>query len=460
MEADNDLLAKRRYNPAGAALAETGLYHSFRLDDGVILHGVLSLEQLEARLAAFRLPLDLAGRRVLDIGAWDGYFAFEMERRGADVTAIDYVDLDTFRAVHRAIQSQVTFLRMDVYELDPKVHGTFDIVLCLGVLYHLKHPLLALEKMCAVTADQCIVETFVIDGESTRQGVRPPLPFLEFYERDELGGQLDNWCGPTVSAVESVVRAAGFASAEVLLVTPTHATVAAHRKWKNLPPDDEDAVRLVGLNCHAHAGKSFQSRKEEYIALWCEWKAPAAPPLSSVFPEVSGFGVAPMSCTLTSVGLLVSLRVPPGLAPGTHSARLKIGNSRWSDPLEFFVDLPPIDTIPTIVIAQDGIQWLSDEVDWGTGGWLSLWAEGLSAEADPGNTVVEINGLPHFPDKVCPENGQINVQLRPLILPGLCEVRIGHRGQFGPAKTIKVKGRPPTIRGLEALQVNASMAAL
>ncbi len=274
METDDDLLSRRRENPTRSPLAETGLYHSFRLDDGVVLRGALSLEELEERVAAFRLPLDLTGRRVLDVGPWDGYFAFEMERRGADVTAIDYVDLDTFRALHRAMKSRVKYHRMDVYEIDPKLHGTFDIVLCLGVLYHLKHPLLGLEKLCAVTVDECIVDTFVIDGETWRQGVQPTLPFLEFYERDEHGGQLDNWFGPTVGAVESLVRAAGFASAEVLRVTGTTAIVAAHRKWKSLPPDQDDAIRLIGLNCHAHHGRAFQSRKEEYIALWCDWKTP------------------------------------------------------------------------------------------------------------------------------------------------------------------------------------------
>jgi hypothetical protein len=127
--------------------------------------------------------------------------------------------------------------------------------------------------------------------------------------------------------------------------------------------------------------------------------------------------------------------------------------------LEFYVDLPTAEQIPTIVTAQDGVQWHSDEVDWGNGGWLSLWAKGLSAQADPGNTVVEINGIPHFPDSVSAESRQINVKLRPLILPGIAEVRLCHRGQFGPAKTIKVKGQPPTIRGLEALQVNAPVEA-
>ena len=131
-----------------------------------------------------------------------------------------------------------------------------------------------------------------------------------------------------MSAVESLIRAAGFASAEVLRVTPTMATVAAYRKWNHLPPEEGNLIKLIGLNCHAHAGRAFQSRKEEYIELWSEWPDATAPPLSSVFPEVGGFGVAPMYCTLTPSGLLLtSFRLPPGLAPGSHSARLKIGTS-------------------------------------------------------------------------------------------------------------------------------------
>jgi hypothetical protein len=117
------------------------------------------------------------------------FFTFEMERRGADVTAIDYVDLDTFRELHGTFGSRARYESLDVYELDPKRNGVFDIVLRLGVLYHLKHPLLALERICAVTRELCILETFVVDGEAWQQGIRPPLPFIEFYEGEELGGQ-------------------------------------------------------------------------------------------------------------------------------------------------------------------------------------------------------------------------------------------------------------------------------
>ncbi len=132
MEPEIDLVAKRRSNPVRDILASRGLYHSFRLPGGEVLPGVMTLQDQERRLAAFNLPMDLEGRRVLDIGPWDGYFTFEMEARGAAVTAIDYVDLDTFRALHRLFGSRATYRRMDVYELDPERDGQFDIVLCLG----------------------------------------------------------------------------------------------------------------------------------------------------------------------------------------------------------------------------------------------------------------------------------------------------------------------------------------
>lgn len=157
-----DLITKRQQNPARQALAETGLYHSFRLPDGRLLRGAMDMQLQEERLASFRLPDNLTGKRVLDIGPWDGYYTFEMERRGAAVVAIDYVDLDTFRVLHKAMKSHVQYLKLDVYELDPARIGTFDIVLCLGVLYHLKHPLLALEKICAVTRDSCIIGNKVL----------------------------------------------------------------------------------------------------------------------------------------------------------------------------------------------------------------------------------------------------------------------------------------------------------
>jgi len=440
----------RSRNPVREGLERTGLYHSFRLPDGRILEGAMPLEFLEGRVASFNLPQDLRGKRVLDIGPWDGYFTFEMERRGAEVTAIDYADLDTFRALHRAYNSRARYLRLDLYELDPVRHGIFDIVLCLGVLYHLKHPLLALEKICAVTRDVAIIETVVVDGEARQKGVCPPFPYVEFYERDELAGQLDNWSGPTVNAVEALVRAAGFAEAEVLGVSNEGARVAAHRKWRNRPPDEAPAVGLRAVSSNHNRGRSFLSSKEEYLVLWCHWDTAEEPSIFDVYPEVDGYGIAPLSAAVAQNGLQVCVRMPPGLSPGPHRVRLKIGRSGWSDTREFFIDLPEGPPLKLRSV-QDGVSWTDNQMDWAGGGWLTVWVDGLTAEADLGNTTVEIGGVPHLPEAVHIDTGQINVQLRPVVFAGLNEVVVVHRGARSGPRMVQVVGNPPAIRGLERL---------
>lgn len=449
---NDDARAIRRTNPARDGLERTGLYHSFRLPDGEVLQGAMDLEFQEERLASFDLPGDLTGHDFLDIGPWDGYYSFELERRGARVTAIDYVDLDTFRELRQFFGRQVCYLQLDIYELSPAIHGTFSFVLCFGVLYHLKYPLIALEKVCAVTTDLCLIDTLVVDGKSWQQGIHPPLPYIEFYETDELSGQLDNWCGPTVGAVEALVRAAGFAEAEIRHVTDTSVRVAAHRKWRNLPSDELPALELLGINSHRHPGRSFLTAKEEYLTLWCKWDEPSAPPLHIVFPEVDGYGVAPMSCVLTPEGLQVGFRVPPGLSIGEHSARLKIGLHGWSSKASFYIDLSDIITPVSIVSGQDSSTWETNTVLWANGGWLTLWVDGLTAEADAGNTVVWIADVPHAPDAVRHDLGQINVRLRPVISGGEHPVWVIHRGSKSNVVEIQVVGVPPTVKGLERLR--------
>jgi hypothetical protein len=317
-------------------------------------------------------------------------------------------------------------------------------------LYHTKHPLLALERCCAVTEGVCIVETFVVDAEEWLQGERPALPYLEFYEHAELAGQHDNWCGPTISAVEALARAAGFAWTEVLHVDGNRASVAAHRRWRSLPSDETGPVQVLGVHAHAHRGRSFNSAKEQYLQVWCSWKANEAPALNSVYPEVNGLGVAPLAATKVDERLVVYVRLPPGLAPGTHEVRLKVGNAGWSAPERIYVDLPPITGQLTIVAIQDGLTWSENTVDWnqGRGGWLSVWTTGLSAEADPGNTIVEIDGIPHQPHVIEGTRGQINVRLRALICAGAHTVRVVHREAVSPTVSLTVRGTPPSIPGL------------
>jgi tRNA (mo5U34)-methyltransferase len=128
---------------------------------------------------------------VLDIGAWDGFFSFEAERRGA---------------------SRVEDVDIDVLDLRPeRVGGTFDVVFFLGVLYHLPNPLLALERVASVASDLLILET-VVDMVGVRR------PTAAFYPGRELNDDPTNWWGPNEAAVHGMLRAVGFE--DVRTVTP------------------------------------------------------------------------------------------------------------------------------------------------------------------------------------------------------------------------------------------------
>ena len=158
------------------------------------------------------MPADLAGRPVLDIGAWDGFFSFEAERRRADrVVALDHVTWNDpafgrggFDLACRALNSKVEGVDCDLYAMTREaVGGVFDLVLFLGVLYHLEHPLLGLRNVANVCGRQLIVETHVDMQESDR-------PLLAYYPADECAGDASNWFGPNRAAVEAMLKAVGF----------------------------------------------------------------------------------------------------------------------------------------------------------------------------------------------------------------------------------------------------------
>ncbi len=164
------------------------------------------------------MPEELSGRSVLDVGAWDGYFSFEAERRGARrVLATDWYcwggpgwgTKDGFNLARRALNSHVDDLEVDVLDLSPERIGTFDLEIFLGVLYHMRHPMLALERVANVCADQLILSTQI-------DLIDVPRPALAFYPDVALAGDPTNWFGPNLAAVEGMLRAAGFKRMEIV----------------------------------------------------------------------------------------------------------------------------------------------------------------------------------------------------------------------------------------------------
>jgi tRNA (mo5U34)-methyltransferase len=192
-------------------------YHTIDLGGGVVTKGI---DDSPFRLARLDLPQSLAGLTVLDIGAWDGFFSFEAERRGAArVVASDYFSWHGdgwgskagFELARRALGSKVEDLDIDVMDLSAERVGQFDVVFFLGVLYHLRHPLLALERIASVTRKLLVLET-VVDMAGIKR------PAVAFYPGRELNNDPTNWWAPNLPALHGMLHDVGFA--DVRTVTP------------------------------------------------------------------------------------------------------------------------------------------------------------------------------------------------------------------------------------------------
>lgn len=157
--------------------AEDYWFHQIDLGDGLVTPG-WSNARVD-KLPYFGLPDDMSGMRVLDIGCAEGFFSFEAERRGAaEVVAIDgWPDsIRRFNICRDALGSKVTAHDATVYDLDPKSFGTFDLVMFFGVLYHLRHPLLSIQRIASVATGTLLLQTLSFESEGV--GDEPMARFL------------------------------------------------------------------------------------------------------------------------------------------------------------------------------------------------------------------------------------------------------------------------------------------
>jgi tRNA (mo5U34)-methyltransferase len=216
--------------PPGASLddlrervGEYSWYHTIELAPGLVTEGLFDHRPLVPR---YGLPDDLSGTRAIDVGAQDGFWAFELERRGASVVALDLdrpEDLDWpahlreqaaggfplargegLEIARRALGSSVERVGMSIYDATPEaLGGRFDLVFCGSLLIHLRDPMLALERMAAL----CRGRLVVAEEYSRRLEWMPGRPAAEF--RGESPWM--TWWIPTSRGWESMVRCAGFA---------------------------------------------------------------------------------------------------------------------------------------------------------------------------------------------------------------------------------------------------------
>jgi tRNA (mo5U34)-methyltransferase len=201
-------------------------FHQIEVAPGIITPGLVATAEY---LKQLKLPADLTGKRVLDIGAWDGFYSFECERRGAaEVIAIDGAPSLSFDVAHELLGSRVKFYTLNIYDLKPELLGQFDLVLCLGVLYHLRHPLLGLEKARSVCKGSLILETAVCDHyfiDANRMphelGHLAPLmltvPIARFYPDAEYNNDMTNWWAPNLVGLHAMLASVGFTPQETLM---------------------------------------------------------------------------------------------------------------------------------------------------------------------------------------------------------------------------------------------------
>ncbi|RJP14329.1 MAG: TIGR04290 family methyltransferase [Candidatus Abyssobacteria bacterium SURF_5] len=197
------------------------------------------------------LPDDLSGCHALDVGCNAGFYSFQLARRGATVLGIDidhhYLRQAQWAAEKFELQRQVSFEYMQVYEI-ARLKEDFDVVWFMGVFYHLRYPLLALDILSRKTKKMLVFQTLTMPEEEVYTpppdiGIHqrelmlqpgwPKMAFIEF----QLNGDPTNWWAPNRAAVEAILRSCGLE----ILHRPAHETYIC-RPGKGGPSRSENFI--------------------------------------------------------------------------------------------------------------------------------------------------------------------------------------------------------------------------
>lgn len=230
-------------------------FHNLRLPDGRQTapdHPLGDFPAYKWRRLAPRLPADLSGWRALDIGCNAGFYSIELARRGAEVTAIDlderYLRQAAWAAHQFGLADRVRFERMQVYDLARR-DEQFDLVLFMGVFYHLRYPLLGLDIVTAKVRRMLVFQTMTMPGDEVCEhtdglGIDertamaeagwPKLAFIEH----SLAGDPTNWWAPNHAGVEALLRSSGMRVTgrlghEIYLSEPDPDRPACVRTWNS-----------------------------------------------------------------------------------------------------------------------------------------------------------------------------------------------------------------------------------
>jgi tRNA (mo5U34)-methyltransferase len=211
-------------------------FHNLHLPDGTETcphHELGDFPAFKWKHIAPHLPERMDGWTALDVGCNAGFYSFELARRGARVTAIDsdehYLDQARWAASEYGLAGRIDFRAMQVYEL-ARAQRTWDLVLFLGVLYHLRYPALGLDIVSRCVGRLLVFQSLTMPSEAPPESVpddlglderdqlaRPGWPKMAFIERS-LAGDGTNWWAPNAACVAALLRSSGLR----ILATPGH----------------------------------------------------------------------------------------------------------------------------------------------------------------------------------------------------------------------------------------------
>jgi tRNA (mo5U34)-methyltransferase len=211
-------------------------YHTIELRPGVVTRGVFNHRPVADK---FGLPKSLAGKTALDVGTADGFWAFELERRGAaKVTAVDVACLgesdllpvvrarwpearltntqwpQRFATAHHSLGSKVDYRHCSIYDLSPDRVGTFDVVFCGSLLLHLMNPLKALIGIRSVTRELAVIETAVVDPDLEQQSPGRPIMLFGVLDHETAPGENVTYWRFSTKALCDMLIYAGFRTVE------------------------------------------------------------------------------------------------------------------------------------------------------------------------------------------------------------------------------------------------------
>lgn len=249
-------------------------FHNLHLPGGVETapdHPFGDFPRFKWREIAPHLPGDLTGQKVLDIGCNAGFYSLELARRGAEVLGIDanphYLRQARFAAELSGLHN-LRFEQRSVYRLGG-LKGPFDGVLFMGVLYHLRHPLLALDLIAALGCDWLVFQSLTFGGQGGGQdgdqGGADVAGDVDFQSRDRLEApgwpklafiegtfckDPTNWWVPNHAAVAGMLRAAGFE----IVARPGHEICICRARRGVIPEETREAALAAGAAGHEDQG--------------------------------------------------------------------------------------------------------------------------------------------------------------------------------------------------------------